>query len=49
MYGNFFCEDGNNDWRKEFVFAIDGGECYFQVEYDLERGLFINLRINGES
>jgi hypothetical protein len=49
IYGNFFCEDGNNNWNKEFVFAIDGGECYFQVEFDVESGLFIKLRVNGES
>jgi hypothetical protein len=49
IYGNFFCKGGNNNWRYEFVFAIDGGDCYFQVEYDLERGLFIKLLVNGEA
>ena len=49
IYGNYFCEGGNNNWRKVFVFAIDGGECYFQVEYNISSGLFIKLLINGES
>lgn len=49
IYGNYFCEGGNSNWRNEFVFAIDGGECYFQVEYDLQSGLFIKLQVNGEA
>ncbi len=49
IYGNFFCDSGDVGWRQEFVFAIDGGECYFQVEYDVESGLFINLWVNGEA
>ena len=49
IYGNFFCDNGGVDWRQKFLFMIDGGECYFQVEYDVESGLFIKLRINGEA
>jgi hypothetical protein len=49
IYGNFFCDNGGPDWRQEFVFVIDGGECYFQVEYDVKSGLFIKLRVNGEA
>ncbi len=49
IYGNYFCDNMGHNWRQEFVFAIDGGECYFQVEYDVESGLFIKLRVNGES
>ena len=49
IYGNYFCDSGKQNWRQDFVFAIDGGECYFQVEYDVESGLFIKLRVNGES
>lgn len=48
IYGNFFCEEDDN-WRKEFVMVIDGGDCYFQVEYDVESGKFIYLAVNGES
>jgi hypothetical protein len=49
IFGNYFCENGDEDWRKELMFAIDGGECYFQVEFDLESGSFIRLHVNGES
>ena len=49
IYGNYFCENGGINWRQELVFVIDGGECYFQVEYDMESRLFTELRVNGES
>jgi hypothetical protein len=49
IFGNFFCENGSINWKKELMFAIDGGECYFQVEYDVERGVFVKLAVNGES
>jgi len=48
IYGNYFCSNEDN-WRQEFIMVIDGGECYFQVEYDVESGLFIRLLVNGES
>lgn len=49
ILGNYFCDSGSKNWRRDLVFAIDGGECYFQVEYDVEVGIFIMLQINGES
>lgn len=49
IFGNFFCESGKQDWKKDLIFAIDGGECYFQIEYDLENGFFTRLQVNGES
>jgi len=49
IYGNYFCSSGSKDWRRNIVEVIDGGDCYFQVEYDVENGLFINLRVNGEA
>lgn len=49
IYGNFFCSNGGHDWRQKMIFVLDGGECYFQVEYDVENGSFINLMVNGEA
>ncbi len=49
IYGNFFCDSMSLDWQKTFVVVIDGGDCYFQVEYDVEGGLFIMLAVNGVS
>ena len=48
IYGNFFCSEEDN-WQQEFVMVIDGGDCYFQVKYDVESGKFIYLAVNGEA
>lgn len=49
IYANFFCNSFETDWRKEFVFVLDGGNCFFQFMYDLNTGEFFNLQINGEA
>jgi len=49
IYGNYFCDSTGKNWRQEFVFVFDGGDCFFQVEYDVESGTFIKLWVNGES
>jgi hypothetical protein len=49
IYGNYFCNSEGINWRQELVIVEDGGECYFQVEYDVESGLFIKLLVNGEA
>jgi hypothetical protein len=48
IYANFFCEASPNvDWHREPVDVDDGGDCYFQVEYDVTTGRFDNLAVNG--
>ena len=49
IYGNFFCNNLGMDWRKKLVIVDDGGDCYFQVEYNVEDGAFIMLIVNGVS
>jgi len=49
IYGNFFCNNLGMDWRKTLVIVDDGGDCYFQVEYDVEDGALIMLLVNGVS
>jgi hypothetical protein len=49
IYGNYFCENGGINWHQKLVIVEDGGDCYFQVEYDVERDLFIKLLVNGVS
>jgi len=49
IYGNYFCNNLGMDWQKRLVIVDDGGDCYFQVEYDAKSGLFIKLMVNGES
>ncbi len=49
IYGNFFCDSLGLDWQETFVVVEDGGDCYFQVEYNVESGFFIKLIVNGVS
>ena len=49
IYGNYFCNSGRVDWLQELVIVEDGGDCFFQVEYDVESEVFIKLLVNGVS
>ncbi|MEA3334661.1 MAG: hypothetical protein U9R25_02050 [Chloroflexota bacterium] len=49
IYGNFFCNNSGRDWRQQLIFVLDGGECYFQVMFDVDFGEFVELRVNGEA
>lgn len=50
MYGNFFC--GKNfaatKWTQTLVSVDDGGECYFEFEYDFRDKRVTKLSINGD-
>jgi hypothetical protein len=46
---NAFCEPGSPDWPSEPIVVADGGACYFQATWDVERGEFRSLMINGEA
>ena len=49
IYGNYFCNNMGFNWRQDIISVDDGGDCYFQVEYDVGEGMFIMLIVNGES
>lgn len=49
VYANFFCDSVGTDWRKDFVFVLDGGDCYFQFKYDPVSKEFFDLQVNGEA
>ena len=49
IYGNFFCTETGVDWREEWVFVMDGGDCFFQLQFDMESGTFTELLVNGEA
>jgi hypothetical protein len=48
ILANFFCNDGGTQWKEDYVFVMDGGDCYFRVRYDLDGRQFLNLEVNGE-
>lgn len=50
IYCNFFWPDGDEtDWKEKPVFVFDGGDSYFQLEYDVETGRCLNFSVNGEA
>ena len=46
---NFFCDIMGKDWKREPVGVLDGGECFFNVTYDVGTGVFSDLHIHGEA
>ncbi|HNB52634.1 MAG TPA: hypothetical protein PK530_11855 [Anaerolineales bacterium] len=49
IYGNFFCGEGQMDWLTEWVIVMDGGDCYFQILYNVKNDTFIRLQVNGDA
>jgi hypothetical protein len=47
VYANFFCNASGSNWRTTPVDVDDGGDCYFQVEYDVDKRTFADLSLNG--
>jgi len=47
IYANYFCDSQQIDWRENFVFVLDGGDCYFQFKYDPNSREFFDLQVNG--
>jgi hypothetical protein len=48
VYANYFC-DSVVDWEKEFVIVMDGGDCFFQFQYDLDTAEYFDLQVNGSA
>ncbi|MDQ4098943.1 MAG: hypothetical protein M3121_00395 [Chloroflexota bacterium] len=46
---NAFCDPYDADWQSEPVVVADGGACYFQATWDVERAEFRSLTVNGEA
>jgi hypothetical protein len=49
IYANFFCDATFEEWRQEFVLVNDGGDCFFQVKYNVATGEFYDFSVNGEA
>jgi hypothetical protein len=47
IYANYFCDPIETEWRKDFVFVLDGGDCFFQFKCDVDSGEFFDLQVNG--
>jgi hypothetical protein len=50
LYCNFFRRgDWDDGWETEPVIVFDGGDDFFQLEYDLESRQCLNFQVNGEA
>lgn len=49
IHANFFCDTLGIDWQEEYVLVEDGGDCFFRVKYQVERGEFYDFDVNGEA
>jgi hypothetical protein len=49
IYGNFFCTNTGIDWKKDWVFVLDGGDCFFQLQFEIASGNFSGLMVNGDA
>ena len=49
IFANFFCDTLHYDWTNQEVVVDDGGDCYFQIQYDVETGTFFDLYVNGSA
>ncbi len=45
---NAFCA-AFDDWKTQRVFVLDGGDCFFNLQYDVDSGTFFDLQVNGEA
>jgi hypothetical protein len=49
IFANFLCNPMHYEWQVQKVVVEDGGDCYFQIQYDVETGTFFDLYVNGSS
>lgn len=49
IYASFFCDIPLAELRKRWVEVMDGGDCYFQVRYNVTTGVPESLQVNGEA
>jgi len=46
---NCFPVEGFPDWDHQFVFVLDGGDWFWEIQYDLPSKTFLRLQFNGEA
>jgi hypothetical protein len=49
IYGNFFCSEPEPGWKEEWLFVMDGGDCFFQLQFDVANSTFSGLTVNGDA
>lgn len=49
IFVSAFCDTMGVDWKREPVAVADGGDCFFEVQYEPDSGAFVDLYVHGES
>jgi len=49
VWVNCFCDTWKKNWRKELIFVLDGGNCYFNLKINLTKGEYYDLMVNGDA
>lgn len=46
IHAEFFC-DVIDGWQAGLIYVMDGGDCFFRLDYDPSTNTFFNLQVNG--
>lgn len=49
VWVNCFCDTWKKNWRKELIFVLDGGNCFFNLKINLTKGECYELMVNGDA
>jgi len=49
VWVNCFCGAGSQDWKKNLISVLDGGNCYFNLKVNLTTGQYYELMVNGDA
>ena len=44
---NGFCSDFDLEWKSEIRYVLDGGNCYFTIQLNVDTGKCLTIGING--
>jgi hypothetical protein len=48
IYANFLCEtDFADQWTTQIVVVMDGGDCFFNIQYNVDTDTYSDLYVNG--
>ena len=49
IFVRFLCETLSEDWMSDEVVVVDGGSCFFNLQFSTETKTFSHLWVNGEA
>ena len=49
IFASFFCEVWDDNWQDYYQLVMDGGSCFFEIEYDTDSKEFLSIYVHGEA